>query len=96
MLGHPLVITSIDLLYGILILKLHKLEESLATFERNTINDDGGMAEITKYAPFLIYLVDNNTLFSRIRVDAPVFRVVLLYKRCYTIETHIRGGLETV
>jgi hypothetical protein len=72
------------------------LEEGFATFERDTINDYGSMTEITEDTPFLINLVDNNTLFSRIGLYAPVFRVVLLYERCYTIETHIRGGLETI
>jgi hypothetical protein len=88
MLGNPFIIASVNLLYGILILKLHKLEESLATFERYTVNGDSSMAKITKYAPFFIFLVDDNTLICRIGLYAPVFRVVLADKLGYAIETH--------
>jgi hypothetical protein len=46
------------------------------------------MPEVAEDAPFPVYLMNPDALVSRIRLQAPVFRVVLANKNGYAIETH--------
>jgi hypothetical protein len=80
-----LIIYSFDRL---LILEFHQLEEAFTGIESDTFDNNGSMPEVAEDAPFLVYLMNPDALVSRIRLQAPIFRVVLANKIGYAIETH--------
>jgi hypothetical protein len=84
-LGLFFIIYSLD---GLLILEFHQLEKALASVESDTFNNDGCMPKVAEDTPFLVYLMNPGALISRIRLQSPIFRVVIANEFGYAIETH--------